>query len=148
VQGGITLSSVRSQPSSSSSSCVITFLQLRVKGLLTSETLTFGEDKGGSGGRGGGSQVTFEGVQGLAGADGRQPLVVVELVVELRRAGGRQRGVHGGLHLRLRILLLRVAAVRAAQGPTHTHTHSKRTAKTHTLRAPCCVCLICTSGTR
>lgn len=67
---------------------------------------------------------TLEGVQGFAGADGGQGLLVVELIVELRRARG---GVDGGFDLNLRVLLLRVAAIRAAQGSTHTraHTHTR-----------------------
>lgn len=62
---------------------------------------------------------TFKWVQGFAGPDGGQRLFVVKLVVEVRRGG---RGVDGGLDLSLGILLLRVAAVRAAQRPAHTHS--------------------------
>lgn len=52
------------------------------------------------------TQVTFERVEGFAGPDGRQGLLLIKLVVEVR-------GQH--LHLTLLTLLLRVTAIRAAQ---------------------------------
>lgn len=52
------------------------------------------------------TRVTFECVEGFAGPDGGQGLLLVKLVVEVR-------GQH--LHLTLLTLVLRVTAIRAAQ---------------------------------
>lgn len=70
--------------------------------------------------------LTLEGVQGFAGANGGQRLLVVKLVVKLRRPRG---GVDCGFDLNLWVLLLCVAAIRAAQGSTHTHTQTHKTPK-------------------
>lgn len=73
-------------------------------------------------------RVTFERVQSFAGADGGQWLVVVVEFLVIRHGGGDGVGVGVGVDvdvdvgfdLSFCILLLCVAAIRAAQGPTHT----------------------------
>lgn len=69
-------------------------------------------------------RVTFERVQRFAGADGGQRLVVVVEFLVVRHGGGDGIGigvgVDVGFDLSFCILLLCVAAIRAAQGPTHT----------------------------
>ena len=61
--------------------------------------------------------VTVERVEGFARPDGRQGLLVVELVIE----------VHGRhLHLALLTLLLRVTAIRAAQESKTRSNYSNR----------------------
>lgn len=73
--------------------------------------------------------VTVERVEGFAGPNGWQGLLVVELVVE----------VHGWhLHLALLTLLLRVTAIRAAQESKPRSNYSNRRART---RAPPCAAL-------